>query len=219
MDSSEALTTTGIGLDFWQVVMIVGTVVLIFLTIKNLLAKNTMKELARTQKVLEVHHETRRRVTVGRVLCGVAALLLACATVFGIFIVPMAPFTTLPYEFLTLVVLLAYYAIAPLDAQEWLITEDGLYTMASGKIIPWSEIVTSGVIHRKKRILVTVQIKRVKGEYFKVVYQQLGLTDAQKAENVSQLIRDFIHALDRAKLLHKKREEQKVEAHKRNFYI
>ena len=65
---------------------------------------------------------------------------------------------------------------------------------------------------------VVIQIKKEQGEVFKTRYQMIGMEDLQEAERISELIRQFVHALDRKKMYKKTVEERATDLKKRRWF-
>ena len=65
---------------------------------------------------------------------------------------------------------------------------------------------------------ITLQIKKEQGEIFKARYQTLGIENEEEAKKISDLIREFIHALDRKKIFIRNKEEHETDIRKRKWF-
>ena len=87
-----------------------------------------------------------------------------------------------------------------------------------GQFIPWGQVITTGVQNGKHMKKIVVQIKKEQGEMFKARYQMMGTDDLEEAKKVSDLIREFVHALDKKKIYTRNIEERATEFKKRRWF-
>ena len=113
----------------------------------------------------------------------------------------------------SLVIGLLIFVVAPFSTSRWVMTQDGIYVYNSNLFVPWSQMITSGVSTRGKNTYITVQIKKEKSEFLKQAFQLL-MVKPEDADRLSETIRAFIHALDKMKML-KRRKDEKTEAVKK----
>ena len=92
-------------------------------------------------------------------------------------------------------------------------TQDGIYVYNSNLFVPWSQMITTGLSTRHNKTYLTVQIKKERGEFLKQAFQLL-MVKPEDGERISETIRAFIHAIDKMKML-KRRKDEKEEAIKK----
>ena len=95
----------------------------------------------------------------------------------------------------------------------WVMTQDGIYVYNSNLFVPWSQMITTGLSTRHNKTYLTVQIKKERGEFLKQAFQLL-MVKPEDGERISETIRAFIHAIDKMKML-KRRKDEKEEAIKK----
>ena len=163
-------------------------------------------------EVLYVMEDNRTSVKVVRVICIILILVVA-----GLYILDVTKYETLrDTDALlpaSLILGLLIFVIAPFSTSRWVMVQDGIYVYNSNLFIPWSQMITTGVSTRGKNTYLTVQIKKDKSEFLKQAFQLL-MVKPEDAERISETIRAFIHALDKMKML-KRRKDEKEEAVKK----
>ena len=163
-------------------------------------------------EVLYVMEETRTGMKVLRIVC-----LLLILVVAGLFILDISKFETmrdvdalLPAS---LILGLLIFVVAPFSTSRWVMTQDGIYVYNSNLFVPWSQMITTGLSTRHNKTYLTVQIKKERGEFLKQAFQLL-MVKPEDGERISETIRAFIHAIDKMKML-KRRKDEKEEAIKK----
>lgn len=199
-----------------EIVMIVLLLAVLFILMKNISSRAEFNRLK--EEAVICHTDKRRWVKVCRILSGVGAA--AVAVLIAVFTVQQ---NTVALEggffsWICLVMALAFFAIAPYTLHDWLITEKGLYIYNMGQFIPWGQVITTGVQNGKHMKKIVIQIKKEQGEMFKARYQMMGTDDLEEANKVSDLIRQFVHALDKKKIYKRTIEERATEFKKRRWF-
>lgn len=199
-----------------EIVMIVLLLAILFILMKNISSRAEFNRLK--EEAVICHRDQRRWVKVCRILSGIGAV--AVGALIAVFTVQQ---NTVALEggffsWICLVMALAFFAIAPYTLHDWLITEKGLYIYNMGQFIPWGQVITTGVQNGKHMKKIVVQIKKEQGEMFKARYQMMGTDDLEEANKVSDLIREFVHALDKKKIYKRNIEERATEFKKRRWF-
>ena len=200
------------------IVMIVLLLVILFVLMRNMGAKAEMKRLK--EEAIVYHKDTRKWISVSRVIFGVLAVVSVAMLFWFIFRGDVATMDDVFYSWLGMIAAFLFFCIAPYNASDWVITEKGVYVYNMGRMVPWAEIITTGIAPVKKngRCRVTLQLRKQEGEMFKARFQPLGTNSEAEAKEYSDLIREFIHALDRKKMFKREVEEKKTDIKKRKWY-
>lgn len=185
-----------------------------FMLVRNINSSIEMNEYKKGKRgeVLYVMEDSRTSIKILRIVC-----VLLIISVVVLFILDVTKFETmrdidalLPAS---LVIGLLIFVVAPFSTSRWVMTQDGIYVYNSNLFVPWSQMITSGVSTRGKNTYITVQIKKEKSEFLKQAFQLL-MVKPEDANRLSETIRAFIHALDKMKML-KRRKDEKAEAVKK----
>ena len=193
---------------------IIACIAFLFMLVHNVNASIEMKAYKNGEhgEVLYVMEDNRTSVKVVRVICIILILVVA-----GLYILDVTKYETLrDTDALlpaSLILGLLIFVIAPFSTSRWVMVQDGIYVYNSNLFIPWSQMITTGVSTRGKNTYLTVQIKKDKSEFLKQAFQLL-MVKPEDAERISETIRAFIHALDKMKML-KRRKDEKEEAVKK----
>ena len=199
-----------------DIIMIVLLLAELFILMRNIASRAELNRLK--EEAVVIHVDQRTWVKVCRILCAVAAV--AIAALIGLFIMQgeTAMLEGGLFSWLALVLAFAFFAIAPYTLHEWVITEKGIFIYNVGQLIPWGQVITTGVQNGKRMKKVVIQIKKEQGEVFKTRYQMIGMKDMEEANRISELIRQFVHALDRKKIYKKTIEERATDLKKRRWF-
>ncbi len=199
-----------------DIIMIVLLLAELFLLMRNIASRAEMNRLK--EEAVVAHEDKRTWVRVCRILCAIGAV--AVAAMIGVFIVKGETMLLEGglFSWLALVMAFAFFAVTPYSLHEWVITEKGIFIYNVGQLIPWGQVITTGVQNGKRMKKVVIQIKKEQGEVFKTRYQMIGMEDLQEAERISELIRQFVHALDRKKMYKKTVEERATDLKKRRWF-
>ena len=193
---------------------VITSVAFLFMLVRNINSAIEMKAYKNGEhgEVLYVMEETRTSMKVLRIIC-----LLLIFVVAGLFILDISKFETmrdvdalLPAS---LILGLLIFVVAPFSTSRWVMTQDGIYVYNSNLFVPWSQMITTGLSTRHKKTYLTVQIKKERGEFLKQAFQLL-MVKPEDGERLSETIRAFIHAIDKMKML-KRRKDEKEEAIKK----
>ena len=201
-----------------EIIMGILLLGVIFMTVRNISSRISLKHLQ--EEAIVYHRDTRRWPKVLRIICLVLAAGLFGFLIYYLGQVNLINLADIFFGWLAAIAVLVFFGVAPFNQQEWAITEKGVFVYNAGTMIPWGQIITSGVVPAKKgrRHRITLQIKKEQGEIFKAQYQPLGIETEEEARRVSDLIRDFIHALDRKKIYKRNKEEHETELKKRRWF-
>ncbi len=193
---------------------VITSVIFMFMLVRNINSSIEMNEYKKGKRgeVLYVMEDSRTSIKILRIVC-----VLLIISVVVLFILDVTKFETmrdidalLPAS---LVIGLLIFVVAPFSTSRWVMTQDGIYVYNSNLFVPWSQMITSGVSTRGKNTYITVQIKKEKSEFLKQAFQLL-MVKPEDADRLSETIRAFIHALDKMKML-KRRKDEKAEAVKK----
>lgn len=193
---------------------VITSVIFMFMLVRNINSSIEMNEYKKGKRgeVLYVMEDSRTSIKILRIVC-----VLLIISVVVLFILDVTKFETmrdidalLPAS---LVIGLLIFVVAPFSTSRWVMTQDGIYVYNSNLFVPWSQMITSGVSTRGKNTYITVQIKKEKSEFLKQAFQLL-MVKPEDANRLSETIRAFIHALDKMKML-KRRKDEKAEAVKK----
>lgn len=198
--------------------MIVMLLAMIFLMMKNIASK---AELGRLKEgAVVVHTDHRKWTKLLRILSGICAVITAGIVIFFLFNVDMYTLNSGLFSWLALIFAFLFFALTPYNQEEWVITEKGLFIYNTGEFIPWGQVITTGIQGNKGKRMkkVVIQIKKEQGEFMKARYQTMGVASLEEANEISALIREFVHALDRKKMYKRNLEEHKTELKKRRWF-
>ena len=193
---------------------VITSIIFMFMLVRNINSSIEMSEYKKGKRgeVLYVMEDSRTSIKILRIVC-----VLLIISVVVLFILDVTKFETmrdidalLPAS---LVIGLLIFVVAPFSTSRWVMTQDGIYVYNSNLFVPWSQMITSGVSTRGKNTYITVQIKKEKSEFLKQAFQLL-MVKPEDADRLSETIRAFIHALDKMKML-KRRKDEKTEAVKK----
>ncbi len=193
---------------------VITSVIFMFMLVRNINSSIEMNEYKKGKRgeVLYVMEDSRTSIKILRIVC-----VLLIISVVVLFILDVTKFETmrdidalLPAS---LVIGLLIFVVAPFSTSRWVMTQDGIYVYNSNLFVPWSQMITSGVSTRGKNTYITVQIKKEKSEFLKQAFQLL-MVKPEDADRLSETIRAFIHALDKMKML-KRRKDEKADAVKK----
>ena len=194
-------------------------ILFLFLLVRNINGRIEYKEYASGKRgeVLYVMKDERKSIIVYRVI----GLLVIIATIV-LFILNITKYESFlnidGMQPAALVIGLSILVFAPYSTHLWVMTQDGIFVYNNGSFIPWSELITSGVQTRRKVTYITIQIKKEKGEFLKQPFQFLAVKE-EDSERLSSLIREFIHAIDKMKMLkHIKDEKAEMKAKKKRTW-
>lgn len=166
---------------------------------------------------LYVMKDTRILVKVGRIFCLVCMLI-----VIGFYLYDITHsadfFDADAFRPLALVLGFAFFAFVPFSTSRWVITNEGVYLYNSNRFVPWSEMINTGINRKSKtHTILVINTKRASGEMFKQTFYMLRITP-EDAENVRQMISEFIRTLDKMKRLKHVQEERALPKKKRTWY-
>ena len=193
---------------------VITSVIFMFMLVRNINSSIEMNEYKKGKRgeVLYVMEDSRTSIKILRIVC-----VLLIISVVVLFILDVTKFETmrdidalLPAS---LVIGLLIFVVAPFSTSRWVMTQDGIYVYNSNLFVPWSQMITSGGSTRGKNTYITVQIKKEKSEFLKQAFQLL-MVKPEDADRLSETIRAFIHALDKMKML-KRRKDEKADAVKK----
>ena len=193
---------------------VITSVIFMFMLVRNINSSIEMNEYKKGKRgeVLYVMEDSRTSIKILRIVC-----VLLIISVVVLFILDVTKFETmrdidalLPAS---LVIGLLIFVVAPFSTSRWVMTQDGIYVYNSNLFVPWSQMITSGVSTPGKNTYITVQIKEEKSEFLKQAFQLL-MVKPEDADRLSETIRAFIHALDKMKML-KRRKDEKADAVKK----
>lgn len=193
------------------ILTIIASIAFLFMLVRNINSSIEMKAYKDGShgEVLYVMEDTRIAVKVLRIVC-----LLLIVVVAGLFIMDITKYETLrdvdALLPVSLILGLLIFVVAPFSTSRWVMVQDGIYIYNTNLFVPWSQIITSGVSTRHKHTYITVQIKKEKGEFLKQPFQLL-MVKPEDGERLSETIRAFVHALDKMRML-KRRKDEKEEA-------
>lgn len=201
-----------------EILMAVLLIGVIFMIVRNTSSLMSLKKLK--DEALIYHRDTRRWTKVARIICLVLAAAVFGFMIYYLTVVNLINLANIFFGWLAAIAVLVFFGTVPYNQQEWAVTEKGVYIYNVGDLIPWGQIITSGVMPAKKGRMhrVTLQIKKEQGEIFKARYQTLGIESDADARKVSDLIREFIHTLDRKKMFIRNKEEHETELRKRRWF-
>ena len=197
------------------------SILFLFLLVRNINARIEYKEYASGSKgeVLYVMKDERRYLKVLRVLA--VLLIVVTITLFILNITVYEKFlNTDGMQPIAMIAGLALLAFVPYSTHLWVMTRDGIFIYNSNAFFPWSQMITSGVQKRRKVTYVTVQIKKEKGEFLKQPFQFLAVKP-EDAQRLSDLVREFVHANDKMKMLKRikdERAENEAKKRKKTWY-
>ena len=201
-----------------ELLMIVMLLAEIFVMMRNVASK---AELNRLRAEAVISHTDKRKWTKWiRIISGVCTVLVTGLVIYFLFNESAYTLHSGLFSWLALIFALLFFTVTPYNQQEWVITEKGIFIYNTGEFIPWGQVITTGVQPGKgKRMTrVVLQIKKEQGEMFKANYQLMGVETVEEANQISDLIRDFIRALDRKKMYKRNLEERKTELKKRKWF-
>lgn len=204
-------------MDLWTIIFILLVLFEAFVLMKNLSSKSEMKRIEQ-EGVVVAHHEKRKWVRNGRIACAVFAGIVVIFCVVKLISGDQFFLIENLFTLIAVVISLMYFTIAPYDMEEWLILDRGVYIYNAGALIPWTQVITTGQIEKKNTHTVVIQIKKEAGELFKAQYQLIHADSKEEAEQIGQLIRQFVHAMDRKKMFKRNMEEKKIDIRKRKWY-
>ena len=188
---------------------VITSIIFMFMLVRNINSSIEMNEYKKGKRgeVLYVMEDSRTSIKILRIVC-----VLLIISVAVLFILDVTKFETmrdidalLPAS---LVIGLLIFVVAPFSTSRWVMTQDGIYVYNSNLFVPWSQMITSGVSTRGKNTYITVQIKKEKSEFLKQAFQLL-MVKPEDADRLSETIRAFIHALDKMKMLKRRKDEKK----------
>ncbi len=196
------------------VLLLILNAVLALYIIFNAFALKEYRRLSQNA-IRSYSDNSRFRKAVRCILCVLCVLTLLSIPVFI-----LLKFSHSLDFYLTLLLtalFLGLYGFVPFSAGTWCITGEGVYIYRVRKLIPWTQIIRTGAQTVRKRTFLTLQVKKQKGEMFKQVFYSCRIP-ADEVDEARQIIREFLHTLDRQRLMKKRREEQSVELKDRRFY-
>ena len=199
-----------------EFLMIVMLLAILFFMMKNIAARSEFNRLKADAVV--VHEDHRRWIRVCRILCGVLAAGVAGIIIWFLSQGQVQFVETNLFGWLSMFLALLFFAVTPYNMQDWLITEKGIFIYNMGEMISWGQVITTGIQEHKKRPRLVIQIKKEQGEILKQRYQMMGVVSTEEAKQISDLIREFIHALDRKKIYKRTMEEHNTELKKRRWF-
>ena len=201
------------------ILSVVCAVIFLFLTVHNFSSGMECKAYTRGErgKVLYVMEDKRTWIKIARVFCFL--LILGTIALYVYDVTHVERFSDVDgMQPLSLVAALSLFAFAPFSTSRWVMTENGIYVYNSGSFVPWSQMITTGITHHKKNTYLVVQIKKEKGEIFKQAFTMLMVPESD-VENLNTTVREFIHAVDKMKLLkHIKDEKEDQKKRKKNLW-
>ena len=83
--------------------------------------------------------------------------------------------------------------------------------------MPWSQIITTGIQKKKKKTFIVLTVKKEQGEIFKQTFYMLKIP-ADKADELSEMIRKFIKTYEKMKLYKHVQEERNTERKRRTWF-
>ncbi|MBQ5959514.1 MAG: hypothetical protein IJL53_02490 [Firmicutes bacterium] len=201
--------------EIFMAILLLGVVFMIVRNTSSLLSLKKLKEEA-----IVYHRDTRRWPRIAKIICLVLAAGVFGFLVYYLTIVNLINLADVFFGWLAAIAVLVFFGTVPYDQQDWAITEKGIFVYNTGDLIPWGQIITCGVMPSKKGRMsrITLQIKKEQGEIFKARYQTLGIENEEEAKKISDLIREFIHALDRKKIFIRNKEEHETDIRKRKWF-
>lgn len=205
-------------MDIWSIIFTVILLLEIFVLMKNSVAKGEMKRFAKEEGVLIVHYDTRKWVKVMRIICGVAAAVTAGFLIYMLIVWNVLFLADNIFNMIALCAAFLYFAVAPYNTGNWVLSDKGIFIYNTGSVVPWSQVITTGIISNKNHHIVNIQIKKQQGEMFKSQFQMIRVDSAEQAKEVSELIRQFVHALDRKKMFKRVQEEKRTDLKKRQWF-
>ena len=196
------------------------SIIFLFLTVHNINAAIELKAYKKGQhgEVLYAMEEDRLWIKILRILA-----LLLMLFVIGVYIYDVTQVERFSdvdgMRPLSIVFGLALFAFAPFSTSRWVMTGEGVYVYNSASFVPWSQMITTGVQRRKNSTYLVIQIKKEKGEFFKQTFTMLR-TRPEDADRLSSMVREFIHALDKLKMLKhiKDEKEEQQKKKKKNLW-
>lgn len=118
---------------------------------------------------------------------------------------------------LALALFCVLYAFTPYTMWYWCLSADGLYSYRLRKLLPWSEFVQVGTLRRKKKMFISVQVKKAAGDTFKQVYYAFPI-EAEDEPEAREIIREFMHTLERARMMRRDAQEKATPLKERKWY-
>ena len=185
-----------------EILMIVMLLAILFFMMKNIAARSEFNRLK--AEAVVVHEDHRRWIRVCRILCGVLAAGVAVTIIWFLSQGQVQFMETNLFGWLSMFLAFLFFAVTPYNMQDWLITEKGIFIYNMGELIPWGQVITTGI--------------QEQGEILKQRYQMMGVVSTEEAKQISDLIREFIHALDRKKIYKRTMEEHNTELKKRRWF-
>ncbi len=201
--------------EIFMAILLLGV---IFMIVRNVSSRIALKKLK--DEAIVYHRDTRRWPRIARIVCLVLAAGVLGFLIYYLTIVNLINLADVFFGWMAAIAVLIFFGTVPYNQQDWAITEKGVFIYNTGDVIPWGQIITSGVMPAKKGRMhrVTLQIKKEQGEVFKARYQTLGIESEEEARRISDLIREFIHALDRKKMFIRNKEEHETDIRKRKWF-
>ncbi len=188
---------------------------LLFCILYNALAFSTFRKTAATA-IRTYGPDPRRRNTAKIIFCVLGALALGGA-VYYLIAKPADEYLQLAVSCGNLMLFCVLYAFVPFSNAYWCITAEGIYSYNLRRLIPWSQIIRTGSLKRRKQTFLTMEVKKVAGEMFKKVFYGFPIPEDQ-TEEARSIIRDFMNALEKQKMMKRDQDEKKIPLKERKWY-
>lgn len=175
------------------------------------------KKYAKT--ALRVFDDTRIFHKVLRIFCLIGFVLSLAGFVYAFFFAKWDFRES--FAVLALALLLALFAFVPYSSARWTLDEKGVYIYRARRFIPWTQVIQTTAQEkggkRGKYSFLILVTKKEQGELFKRIYYSVILPRDQVNE-VRQVIREFIQAIEKQKYYKNRQEEKSVELKDRKWF-
>lgn len=193
---------------------IFGTLLICFFLLKNIHNNSEYKKYS--QNAIAVFDDTRKSHRLFRILFSISFVIALILIPISLFIWHIQnPDTIL--SLICLTVGSALFAFYPFTPGRWVLTAQGIYIYNNGIFIPWAQIIGTQIIPRGKKTFIIVNLKQTDGENLKRTSYPI-LVPGTKAQDVCNLIRDFVNMLERKKHRKQFNQERSVPLKDRRFY-
>lgn len=168
-----------------------------------------------SQTALRTYSDTSLRHKILRIFCLIGFILFMTAFFYICFFTEWSLQET--FAVLALALLLALFAFVPFSSSLWTMNDKGIYIYRARRFIPWSQIIRTGIQTNRKTTYLTLQVKKEAGEVLKRIYYAV-IIPPEDGDEVRNIIREFLHALDKQRYYKNRQDEKKVELKDRKWY-
>ena len=193
---------------------ILGTLMIFFFLMKNIHSDREFKQYS--QDAITVFHDPRRSHKVARV---VFKLLFVLSVVLLIVSIAVWKVQT-PDRILSILCLVFgcfLFAFYPFTPGRWVLTAKGIYVYNNSIFIPWTQMIGTDILPRGKQTYIILKIKQTEKEHGKRTAYPI-LVPGPQAQDLCNMIREFITVMDRKKHRQQFNAEHAVPLKDRKFY-